>query len=132
MTEEKDAEDKKLAAIAAEVEAAIVTCKNIERIEQSDVVSLLGYQTDLMAALARVPAWEADIAYIYNQRRGAVVDELSAETNATRMKIIIESRLADEIRLMTFAHETGRTINKLLESLNVKIPTERRLMPNRQ
>jgi len=131
MTEERKLADENLEKIAEEIMKAIKTCKDIDDIEQSDVVSLLGYQSSLMGALARVPAWMAEIEYAYNQRRGVIVDELG-DVPATRLKMIIESRLASEIRLTTYAHETGRAINKLLESLNVKIPTERRLMPNQK
>ena len=127
----KETEDGKLRKIAVEIMAAIKVCKNIESIEHSDVVSLLGYQTELMGALTRIPEWTAEVEYIYNQRRGVVVDELG-DIPATKLKMMLEARLADETRLMTYAYETGRTISKLLESLNVKIPTERRLMPNKQ
>lgn len=129
MTQQKQVN---LVPIASEIAKALKVCREIEGIDHADITSLLGYQTDLMAQLARAPEWLATIEYTINVKRADILDEADPALSASRLKMLIESRLAEEIRLQTLAHETGRAINKLLESLNVKIPTERRLMPNKQ
>jgi hypothetical protein len=129
----KENDGTRLIAIAEEIAKALKVCREIENIDHADITSLLGYQTELMAQLARVPEWYATVEYEYNIRRAYFLDDAKfGGMPATRLRMLIESRMADEIRLMTLAHETGRTISRLLESLNVKIPTERRLMPNKQ
>lgn len=104
------------------------TCKDVAEFEQGDIPSLLTYQTALMALLPRTAEAVAYAEAALNRAKGEVANDKDyIDLPPTKLKYIIDWRTSIEQRTFKLAERLNRTVVHLLDSLNVKIPNERKL-----